>query len=182
MVFFFTVALLVSAVAAFEDHRRGEIPNLLTLGTFALAPALHFARGLHAGTGVEAAALSAGISLLGGFACGLVPYLLFVKGGARGGDVKLCAAFGALLKPVFGIEVVFYGFLAAAVLAPARLAYEGKLFSTLRTSFFLLANPMLPKSRRADVDPEAMTWIKMGPAFLVGMIITTLLHLSEMTR
>lgn len=182
MIFFFTVALVVSAIAAFEDKRRGEIPNLLTLGTLAIAPVVHFARSLQAGGATDAAALSAGMSLLGAFACGIVPYLLFVKGGARGGDVKLCAAVGALLKPVFGIEFVFYGFLVAAIFAPARLAYEGKLFSTLKTSFFILANPMLPKSRRAVVDPDAMTWIKMGPAFFVGMVVTTLLHLGEMNR
>ncbi len=176
---FFAIALLVSAAAAFEDWRSGEISNVLTLGALALAPLLHLGRTVQLGGGTSDGLLSGGMSLLGALGCGVVPYLLFVKGGARGGDVKLCAALGAILKPVIGIEAVFYGFLAAALIAPARLAYEGKLFRTLKSSFFLLVNPLLPKERRVVLDPSAMTWVRMGPAFLVGVVITTALHYPD---
>jgi prepilin peptidase CpaA len=180
MPYFFAVALAISAIAAAEDWRRGEISNLLTLGALALAPLLHALRALQLGGGATDALLSGGMSLLGALGCGLAPYLLFLKGGARGGDVKLCAALGAVLKPVIGIEAVFYGFLAAALIAPVRLAYEGKLLGTLKSALFLLLNPVLPKKRRMAIEPEAMTWIRMGPAFLAGVVVTAALHVPEM--
>lgn len=176
---FYAIAVLISALAALQDWRRGEISNRLTLGTLAAAPLLHFARTMQLGGRFQDGLMSLGLSLLGGLACGIVPYVLFVVGGARGGDVKLCAAVGAVLKPVIGIEAVFYGFLAAALIAPARLAYEGRLFRTLRGSLFILVNPLLPKERRVVLDPEAMTWIKMGPAFFVGVLVTTALHVGD---
>lgn len=179
---FFAIALLVSGVAALEDWRSGEISNWLTLGALAIAPLLHLGRTLQLSAAMSDALLAAGMSILGALACGVVPYLLFLKGGARGGDVKLCAALGAVLKPVIGIEAVFYGFLAAALIAPARLAYEGKLLRTLKSSFFLLVNPMLPKDRRVVLDPEAMTWVRMGPAFFLGVIVTTAVHYGDLKR
>lgn len=182
MQFFFAFAFLLCAAAAFTDARKGEIPNVLTLGSLAAAPLLHASRALMHGRSAADAGLSLGMSLLGILACGVVPYLLFVKGGARGGDVKLCAALGAILKPVIGIEVVFYGFLVAALAAPVRLAYEGKLLRTLKSSFFLLLNPILPKERRVALDPEAMTWIRMGPAFFVGLLVTIAMHLEELRQ
>ena len=173
---FFAIAIAVSAIAALEDSRTGLISNWLTLGALALAPFVHVGRTLQLGAGMEDALLSGGMSLLGGLACGVVPYVLFLKGGARGGDVKLCAALGAILKPVVGIEAVFYGFLAAALIAPAKLAYEGKLLATLRSSFYLLVNPLLPATRRVPQDPSTMTWVRMGPAFSLGTLITTATH------
>lgn len=177
---FFALAVLVSAIAAFTDWRTGQIPNALTLGVLAIAPFLHLGRTVQLGGAADEALLAAGMSVLGALACGVVPYILFVKGGARGGDVKLCAALGAVLKPVIGIEVVFYGFLAAALIAPARLAYEGKLLRTLKSSFYLLMNPILPKERRVVLDPAEMTWVRMGPAFFLGMLVTTAIHYSEL--
>jgi prepilin peptidase CpaA len=182
MMLFFGVALIVSAIAAYEDSRRGEISNVLTLGTLALAPLLHVGRAIQHGESLAVAGLSGSVSILGALGCGIVPYVLFVKGGARGGDVKLCAALGAVLKPFIGIEVVFFGFLVAAILAPARLAYEGRLLSSLKSSLYLLVNPMLPKSRRVEIDPSGLTWVRMGPSFLIGMIVVTLLHWPELSR
>jgi prepilin peptidase CpaA len=176
---FFAVAVLVSAAAALEDWRSGRISNVLTLGALALAPLVHFGRTIQLGGSLPDGLLSGGMSILGALACGVAPYVLFVKGGARGGDVKLCAALGAILKPIVGIEAVFYGFLAAALIAPARLAYEGKLLRTLKSSFALLINPLLPKARRVTVDPEAMTWVRMGPAFFLGVVVTTGIHYAE---
>ena len=69
-----------------------------------------------------------------------------------------------------------YGFFAAALIAPVGLAYEGKLFRTLKNALYLSVNPLLSKSRRHEVQPEVMSWFRMGPAVLLGMAFTAYLH------
>jgi hypothetical protein len=39
-----------------------------------------------------------------------------------------------------------YGFFAAALIAPARLAYEGKLIATVKNASTILVNMFMPKS------------------------------------
>jgi hypothetical protein len=69
-----------------------------------------------------------------------------------------------------------YSFLVAAVLAPARLAYEGKLFSVLRASFSLLLNPLRPADKRKALPEETMTWFRLGPAIFAGTLATLVIH------
>jgi prepilin peptidase CpaA len=83
--------------------------------------------------------------------------------------VKLLAAIGALLQWRAGIEAEFYAFLAAAIIAPARLAYEGKLLKVLGNSLALVVNPFRPKERRRQITPEMMTSVRFGPAIFVGV-------------
>ena len=42
---------------------------------------------------------------------------------------------------MIGLEMETYAFVAAAILAPAKMAYEGTLFKTLGRSFALLTRP-----------------------------------------
>jgi prepilin peptidase CpaA len=65
------------------------------------------------------------------------------------------------------------------MVAPFWLAYEGKLFRTVSNAAFLLANPMLPKDRRRKLDPETLSWFRMGPAIFLGTLITAYLHLRD---
>src|SRR5262245_30441442 len=88
-------ALLIAAVAAVTDFRRGEIPNWLTLPPLAVAPAAYGI--LHGPWGALGAIAAATVA-------GLVPYLLFRRGAAGGGDVKLFAALGATAGLSIGIE------------------------------------------------------------------------------
>jgi prepilin peptidase CpaA len=93
-------ALLLGVWAVVEDLRRRTVPNWLA------------AAGLAAGLGLQAASggvrglLMAGLGAAAGFTV-LLPFHLL--GGMGGGDVKLMAAFGALLGPA--------GVLLAALLA-----------------------------------------------------------------
>ena len=172
---FLLAAVAITAIAAAYDWRKGEIPNWVTLGPLALGLTAHGIVGAlsHGSAGALSSVL---LALLGAIACGLVPVLLWWKGAIGGGDVKLLIAVGALLGPMLGIEAELFGFIAAAIYAPARLAYEGKLLRTLGNTAALALNPVLPKTKRREVAPEMMTWLRFGPPMFVGMCVTVVLN------
>jgi prepilin peptidase CpaA len=70
-----------------------------------------------------------------------------------------------------GIEAELYAFVAAAIVAPARLAYEGKLLRTLGNTLALATNPLRPKSKRKELPPEMMASMRFGPAIFVGTLL-----------
>jgi prepilin peptidase CpaA len=164
---FFAAALVLGFVAAVVDLRRGEIPNAVTLVPLALAPVLHAGAAALAGRTHEAH-IAAALSVLGAVAAGAVPYVLWRADAIGGGDVKLLAAIGALLRPMIGVEAVFYAFVAAAVLALAQMAWQGKLLVVLGNALALALNPLRKKESRREVAPEMMTWARMGPAIALG--------------
>jgi prepilin peptidase CpaA len=93
-------AVLLGCAASFDDLRRRSIANWINLAGLAAGLLYHTVE-----RGVRGLAWSAGGAALG-FAVLLVFYCL---GGMGAGDVKLSAAFGALLGPA--------GILLAALLA-----------------------------------------------------------------
>jgi prepilin peptidase CpaA len=121
-------------------------------------------------------AYECGTAIAGAVLCSLAPGLMYWKGGMGGGDLKLFAALGALCQPMIGIEAEMYAFVAAALIAPARLAYEGRLFAVLKNSFALLLNPLRSAKNKRVVPPEMMTWFRLGPAVFVGMLATLVVH------
>ncbi len=170
------VALAVAAVAAVTDWRSGEIPNWLTYGALALGPLLNVGRMLVAHETMDSALTEGGFSILGALVCALVPALLYRQGAIGGGDLKLLAGLGALLQTMFGVEAEMYGFFAAALIAPARLAYEGKLTATIKNSFTILANMFLPKPKQRHVEETALSWFRLGPPLFFGVALTAYLH------
>jgi prepilin peptidase CpaA len=173
---FLVVAVVIAAIAAVYDVTKGEVPDWLTLGALVLGPLAHAARMAMTHAGSEAALTEGGYSVLGALACAFVPWVLFRYNAIGGGDVKLFAALGAWCQAMIAVEVLTYAFIAAVLIAPARLAYEGKLLRTLKNSVFLLGNAFLPKDKRKTVDPELMTWFRMGPAIFLGVVVATILH------
>lgn len=184
-------AVVVAGIGAFYDVRtgrdpetgegkEGEIPNWLTLGSLAVAPLVHFGMGYAGGGGqvggMRSGLEAAGVSVVGALLCALVPFLLWRVGAGGGGDLKLFAAIGALCRPMVGIEAQFYAFLAAALIAPARLAWEGKLFKVLGNSMWLALNPLLPKAKRRAIEPATLTWFRLGPAIFAGTAVAAFLH------
>src|SRR4051812_12097721 len=101
------IALLATLIAAVTDARSARIPNWLTYPLLVLGPILSL-------FGRAGWLPSLVLSLLGIFACALVPTLLFARNAMGGGDVKLLAALGGLLGPYAGIEVQFYSFCVVA--------------------------------------------------------------------
>src|SRR5687768_17004583 len=120
------VGLLVCLVAAITDVKTGKIPNQLTLPVLVLAPPGHVALALHGGAAFGDALWQGLLSVGGLLLCALVPLLMWRFNAIGGGDVKLFAAIGALALPSFGFEAQLYVLVAAALLAPIKLVYEGK--------------------------------------------------------
>ena len=176
---FLVVATLAAAIAAAWDLKTGRIPNWLTLGGIASGIAGHLAHGVVT-SDAQAALHGALLSVAGALFCSLAPLALYWKGGIGGGDLKLFAALGALCHPMLGIECQIYALVVAAVIAPARLAYDGRLFAVLGGSLALLFNPFLPRERRRTVPREMLTWFRLGPAIFAGTLLTLLAHGFEL--
>ena len=163
-------ALTATAIGAATDLRTGHIPNWLTFGGLLLGPLLHF--GLHLREGIVAALEASGFSVLGALACASVPLVLWMvdENAILPGDIKMIGAIGALLRPLVGVEATFYGFIAAALFAPARMAWEGKLLKTLGNTLSLVVNPFLPKEKRRKISSEMMTQMRFGPFIFAGVL------------
>jgi prepilin peptidase CpaA len=168
---FLMVAVAVTGLAAAFDYRTGRIPNWLTLGGIATAVLGHFGYGW-AANGFQFGVYQAAFSLGGALFCALAPAIMFWKGGMGGGDVKLFAAVGALCHPMLGIEAQLYSLVLAALIAPARLAYEGKLFFVLKGSLGLLFNGLRAPAERTEPPAELSTWFRLGPAIFIGTLAT----------
>ena len=176
MIPFLIAALVVSGVAAVYDMKTGQIPSWVTLPALFIAPIAHFVAASAHGLPQDEAAYEGAFSVAGAFVTAIVPLILYRQNAIGGGDLKLLAALGALCQPSCGLKLEMYGFLSAIVVAPARLAYEGKLFRTLKNTFTLLLNPVLPKDKQRAVEPEAMTWFRLGPCIFIGVAVTTAFH------
>lgn len=173
--YFFLAAILVTGVAGWFDWRTGEIPNWLTFGALGAGLVGHTVAG-----GLRGGFADAGrgflFSLAGMVVCAFVPFLLFRSGAIGGGDVKLLAALGALLRPMVGIEAELYSFIVAALYAPARLAYEGKLLKTLGNTVLLTKNAFVPKQKRQDIPREMLAELRFAPSVFVATIVVVILH------
>ena len=175
MLYFFLAAAAVAGVGAFTDARTGHIPNWLTFGAFGAGILAHLIAGFMFG-GLRGALWGGGLSIGGAMLCSLVPAFMYWKGAIGGGDVKLFAAIGALCQLMVGLEMETYAFIAAALIAPAQLAYKGTLFKTLGRSLALVVNPLRKQENRTEIPVEMMTWFRLGPAIFVGAATTVLLH------
>jgi prepilin peptidase CpaA len=176
--YLFGFAIAVSAIGAAYDWRTGHIPNWLTLGALAVGIVGHGFLGASL-TGKPIDGLSgAGYAVLGAAVCAAIPLFLYRMGAIGGGDVKLLAAIGAILRPMMGVEAELYGFVAAAIAAPGWLAYHGKLGAVLGNTIALVKNPFLPEERRRDIPPEMLTSVRFGPAIFVGTCGAAMMHWS----
>lgn len=173
--YFLAAAVIVTALAAVFDWRTKEIPNWLSMGPLVVAPVAHFVA--QAVEGHSDAALQAlGFSIGGALICGAVPVALYFASAIGGGDLKLFLSLGAILRPMLGIEAVFYGFIVAALYAPAQLAYEGKLFKVLGNSLKIFTNRFRPKDQRVDIPKEMLTEMRFGPSIFVGTALVAILQ------
>jgi prepilin peptidase CpaA len=174
MMGFLVAATIVALIAAAIDLKTGEIPQWLTFGSLGAGAVGHLIYAIVIHDPQPLAEL--GYSLLGVVFCSIVPLLLYRQDAIGGGDVKLLAALGAILQVRLGFEVEAYSFFAAGLLAPARLAYEGKLFRTLKNTVLLAVNPLLPKKKRRTIEPTLLTWFRFGPAIFIGTVLVTYMY------
>ena len=110
-----TIAL--GCVAVFDDLRRGTISNWVNLTAIASGLLYH---SIHQGW-LGLATASAGAAL--GFAVFLALYCL---GGMGGGDVKLMAAFGALLGPRAILTAALLASVIGGLMAAACLVLRSR--------------------------------------------------------
>jgi prepilin peptidase CpaA len=176
---FLMAATLITAIAAFTDYRTGHIPNWVTLPALCAGIVGHLAYGWYH-FGFTEGVVEGGTAIGGAALCSLAPGLMYWKGGMGGGDLKLFAALGALCQPMIGIEAETYAFVVAALVAPARLAYQGRLFAVLKNTLVLLMNPLRSAKAKRDVPPEMMTWFRLGPSIFIGMVATLVVHSYEL--
>lgn len=174
-IYFFLAAILVTGLAAWFDWQTGEVPNWLTFGSLVAGLIGHTVVGFSRG-GWSDAGRGLLFSLAGMGVCAFVPFLLFRSGAIGGGDVKLLAALGALLRPMVGIEAELYSFIVAALYAPARLAYEGKLLKTLGNTLLLTKNMFVPKHKRREIPREMMAELRFAPSVFIATIVAVMLH------
>lgn len=174
-----TIAVLMCAAAAFSDLRWKKIPNVIPLfGSLAgLGVNAHYG---YAATGTEGLTQTIVSSLAGGLLAGAVPFALYKAGSIGGGDVKLLAALGVIGRPLIGLELEFAGLVfAALVLVPVKLAWDGRLMATLSTAARIMANAVLPQSKKKDVSKDRLTWFPLGPALLLGSLWVSYLRWGQ---
>ena len=179
MFHFLALATIFAATAAWFDWRTGHIPNRLTLLGLAVAILGHFVHGTMIG-GFGAGVEHAVFAVFGALGCALVPMFMHWKGAMGGGDVKLFAALGAALHPLAGLEAETYAFVAAMLLAPAKLAWEGTLLRTLASTLALAINPLRKKSERRPIPKEMVTWFRLGPSVFLGTAATLVIHIFSL--
>ncbi len=160
-------AVGVSAVAAIHDLRTGHIPNWLTLGSLSVAVLAHGVLGA-SDAGFSGLGHGLGTAVFGALACAAIPGLVFLRGGIGGGDVKLFAALGALCSAYQGFVAQSYSFVIALLLAPAYLAYEGKLLRTIANAITVGIDSFRRPEARRPLAPELTTWFRLAPAIFLG--------------
>lgn len=155
-----TAVLIVGAgvAATIVDIRQRRVPNVLTMGLASVGLLLAMA-------GMGSVTLG---GALGGLALGLALLLpAHVFGALGAGDVKLLAAFGALLGP----GDVFDAFLRAAILggvmALAVAVWRGRLRETLYGTAMLVTTRN--RTMAAAIEhPAANNRFPYAPAIALG--------------
>lgn len=152
------LVIVAGLIATVVDIRQRRVPNVLTMGLASVGLVLAMA-------GIGAVTLG---GALGGLALGLALLLPAHMFGATGaGDVKLLAAFGALLGP----GDVFHAFLRAAILggvmALAVAVWRGRLRATLYGTAMLVTTRS--REMAAVIEhPAANNRFPYAPAIALG--------------
>ena len=156
----------VLVAAAVIDLRRGLVPNYLTLPAVIAGLVGHtLVGGLYGASDSQALGL---YGALAGLAVGFVPmFVAWRMGGVGGGDVKLMAAVGALTGWRFALSALFFGLLAAAIMALLVMARKGVVKQTLLRVWHCL---LLALAVRKPFDPTTAQSPKVpvAVAFCVG--------------
>ncbi|MEZ5392757.1 MAG: prepilin peptidase [Bryobacterales bacterium] len=153
MIWLLWLSVAVGLMASAEDLWRREISNVVTASAFTVGVALNGY--LHGWDGVVA-------SLLGGVIGFAVFLLFFVLGGMGGGDVKLMAAFGAII----GKEQV----ITAAVMT----ALVGGLMALVFLGYCKIRRLFSKPGSGSEEQPDRKLFIPYAPAISLGVLLSFL--------
>jgi prepilin peptidase CpaA len=154
--------VLVGLLAAREDYRSRQIPNLLTFPSLLLGAAFHWLMG-----GPTSALLALGAALLAG-AILLPGWFLGLMGA---GDVKLMVALAVWLgSPRTGLYAVLFSLIAGGVISVIVALHRGILIRTLRDAALLA--PRMAAGVRATSSPPATSGVRVPKAlaFMAGSL------------
>lgn len=161
-----TAALVIGAgvAATVIDIRQRRVPNVLTMGVASAGLVLAMA-GL--GTATVGGAL-------GGLALGLALLLPTHLIGATGaGDVKLLAAFGALLGPAGVFDAFLRAAILGGVIALVAALWRGRLRETLYGTAMLMTTRNRAVTARIK-HPAVNNRIPYAPAIAFGAALAVL--------
>ena len=168
----------VTAVAGWIDLRTGKIPNRVVVLGFVIGVLMHLF--VHHAQARPETLADWGYPLfnilLGMVACAIVPVILFYTGAMGGGDTKLLAVVGATLGPLVGLQIEFYAFIAIALYAPIKMAYEGRILRLFANVLALSLNPFRAKAKRTVIPQELLTKLRFGPAVFAASALVSVLR------
>jgi prepilin peptidase CpaA len=155
--------LTAGVIASFIDLRTRRIPNWLTFPT-ALA-------------GISMAAVgTSGISLNASLLGFLTGALLMLPGHALGrtgaGDLKLLAAFGAVLGPERIVFAFLYMAIAGGLLAPFVAVRRGRFQTTVGRVAGLFITPATTRASVNSAGPANA--FSYGPAIAIGCALAVI--------
>ena len=161
-----TAMLVIGAgvAATVVDVRQRRVPNVLTMGVASTGLVLAMSGLGTVGVGAALGGLAAGLALL-------LPAHMFGATGA--GDVKLLAAFGALLGPAD----VFDAFVRAAILGGVMALTVALWRGRLRETVYGTAMLVTTRSRTVTAiieHPAANNRFPYAPAIACGAVLVVL--------
>ncbi|MDB4940627.1 MAG: hypothetical protein JWP97_161 [Labilithrix sp.] len=167
------LAIASSAIAAYTDIRRGEIPNWLTASAFGAGLVASAVISARAGEGARGIVLALLAATCGSLVCAVLPFILWLRGVMGGGDLKLFVALGALCHAGTGLDIELGSFLTGTALVFVQLAYRGTLLAMLKRVAMVAVNLVLPASRRRPLADAELTWFRFAPAILLATLWIT---------
>jgi prepilin peptidase CpaA len=123
--------LMLLVVATAMDIHARRIPNWLTLGLAFAGLAQSFLPWSTVGPLASFLGLLTGFTLL---------FFLFALGAVGGGDVKLLAAVGAWMGPLWVCAIFCVAAVMGMTIVLAQAAWQGRLYVLLRNSLVLTLN------------------------------------------
>jgi len=177
------VVVIVLVAAAISDVRAGKIYNWITYPAILTGLAGHWLTGGLAGDeltdGVRTVHLMGLAGAAGGLAAGAVPMLVaYFAGGIGGGDVKLMGAVGALTGWRFTLEAMFWGFLAAGIMAVIVMVRRRIVRRTLARIGRFVYLAMTPAKPAAPVAPDSPK-VPFGLAMCIGAAAAMIAELAR---
>ncbi len=161
----FVLLAVVMVISAITDIRNGKVYNVVTVPAMVVGLTGHAVTGGWLGEGGMQLGLAGSLT---GLVVGFGPMLaIFLIGGIGGGDVKLSAAIGALGGWRFAVQAMFFGLVAAVVMAVIVMLTR-RIFGRTMLRIWRFVVLAFSGARPADPTGAESPTIPFGLALCVG--------------